>query len=189
MSDEIDRRCRTQGTARGPPRRRRRPPARRPRRPRRRPLRRRPLPPRRRPGAGRAAGWSPARWRWSSSSAPSPSSSGRGGDEPSAAEALERAQAALAEADSFRMHSTSEDRSVTGDADGAGSSTVYRTVTDVEVAGDAWRADLRQWRLGRREVVTRRRDLPAFGRLVEALADEPWELLPARWFDAALPDR
>jgi hypothetical protein len=110
---------------------------------------------------------------------------GRGGDEPSAAEALERAQAAIAEADNFRMHSTSEDRSVTGDVDGAGSSTVYRSVSDVEVAGDDLHAvyDSGDWA---DETVSIAEGLYLRSAdSIDELADEPWELLPPDAFDAA----
>jgi hypothetical protein len=112
---------------------------------------------------------------------------GRGGEEPSAAEALERAQAAIAEADNFRMHSTSEDRSVTGDVDGAGSSTVYRTVSDVEVAGDDLHAvyDSGDWA---DETVSIAEGLYLRSAdSIDGLADEPWERLPPDAFDAALP--
>ncbi len=60
--------------------------------------------PRLHPGAGPAARCWRARWRWSLSSAPSPSPSAGEETSRSATEALERAQAALAEVDSFRMH-------------------------------------------------------------------------------------
>lgn len=106
-----------------------------------------------------------------------------GDEEPSAAEALERAQAAIAEADSFRMHATSEDRSVTGDADGAGSSTVYRTVTDTQVVVDSSHTtyDGGDWA---DEAVSIPEGLYSRSAdSVEGLADEPWVVLPADAFE------
>jgi hypothetical protein len=112
---------------------------------------------------------------------------GGGGDEPSAAEALERAEAAIAEAGTFRMHTTSEDRSVTGDAGGAGSSTVYRTVTDTEVAGDSSHSvyDSGDW--ADEEVQIADGLYTRSAESTEALADEPWVVFPPGAFDDVVP--
>ncbi len=113
---------------------------------------------------------------------------GRGGDDRSATEALERAQAALAEVESLRMHSVSEDWSVTGEVGGAGSSTTLRSVADTEVAGDAWHEthDSGDW--ADELVVTPDGSYLRSAESVAELADEPWELMPAGAFDAALPE-
>jgi hypothetical protein len=112
---------------------------------------------------------------------------GRDGGEPSATEALERAQAAIAEVDTFRMHTTSEDRSVTGDPDGAGSSTVFRTVSDTDVAGDDVHAvfDSGDW-ADETVSVAEGVYLRSAASTAE-LAGEPWELLSPDTFDTALP--
>lgn len=107
-----------------------------------------------------------------------------GGDEPDADEALERAAAALAEEDSFRLRMTTEDRSVVGEAGGAGSESTFRVVTDVEVSGDDFRArtDAGDWF---DEAVAVGGTLYARSEVdAEALAAEPWDV----WPDEPLPE-
>lgn len=109
-----------------------------------------------------------------------------GSGEPDAAAALERARAAMAEAGTFRMSATVEDRSVVGDLDGPGSQTLYRTVTEAEVAGDAWHAvsDRGDWA---DEIVWI--DGTIYERYADdvgALADEPWAVWPLEDVDDAL---
>ena len=102
-----------------------------------------------------------------------------GGEPPDADEALERAAAALADEDSYRVRMTTEDRSVTGESGGGGSDMTFRTVTEVEVAGEDWRTstDTGDWAdeavLVGGTVYTRSAEDAA------ALADTPWELWPA----------
>ena len=107
--------------------------------------------------------------------------------EPDAAEALARARDAMAEASSFRLTSTGEDRSVVGELDGPGAEQVFRMVTEAEVAGDDVRAvvDSGDWA---DEVVwvegaVYERSAPD----VDALADEPWTVVPPEMLGAALP--
>lgn len=108
--------------------------------------------------------------------------------EPEAAEALERARDAVAEAGSFRLTSTSEERSVVGELDGPGAQQVFRTVTDAEVTGDDLRAvvDSGDWadEIVRVDGAVYQRSAPD----VDALADELWTVLPPEILDAALPN-
>jgi hypothetical protein len=94
-----------------------------------------------------------------------------GGDEPDAQEALERAATTLDEADSFRFRMTTEDRSVIGEAGGAGSETTQRTVTDVEVAGENWRSRTDSGDWADETVVVD-------GALYQRYDDGDWELWP-----------
>jgi hypothetical protein len=102
----------------------------------------------------------------------------RGGDEPSADEALERAQAALEDVDSFRMHSVSEDRSTTGEEGGAGSSTIYRTITDTDVAEEASHTTYDDGEWADEVVMLADGTYMRSADSVEALPTEPWELYP-----------
>jgi len=101
-----------------------------------------------------------------------------GSDEPTAEESLDRARAAIAEAGSFRLTSTIEEESVTGEVGGAGSQMSFRTAVDAEVAGDEFRvtADAGDWAdevVGvSGEIYTRS------ATAADALADEPWVVLP-----------
>src|SRR5918994_2204580 len=63
----------------------------------------------------------------------------RGGDEPDADALLERASAVVEDVEGFRIDVTSEERSTTGDAGGAGSESTFRTVTTGVVSGEDWR--------------------------------------------------
>ena len=109
-------------------------------------------------------------------------------DDRSAAERLEQAGEAMAEADSFRLESMSEDRSGSGDSGGAGSSEIYRTVTEAEVSGDEWHVtyDEGDWAdesVGVAEGVYTR---SATG--LDGLAAEAWAVLPSELFgDVAVP--
>jgi hypothetical protein len=101
-----------------------------------------------------------------------------GGEPPDADEALEQAAAALADEDSYRLRMTTEDSSTTGESGGAGSDMTFRTVTEVDVAGDDWRTstDAGDWvdeavLIG--GVLYTRSEVDA-----AALADEPWGIWP-----------
>lgn len=102
-----------------------------------------------------------------------------GGDEPTAEERLERARAVISDAGSFRLSSTIEEESVTGEVGGAGSQSSYRTTIAGEMARDDFRvtSDVGDWAdevvsvAG--EVYTR----SATG--LDSLADEPWVIIPA----------
>jgi hypothetical protein len=84
------------------------------------------------------------------------------------------------------MHSVSEDRSTTGDAGGAGSSTMYRSITDVEVAGDAWRATYDDGDYADQVVVTGDAMYTRSADSVDGLDAEPWVAMPAA-LDAVEP--
>jgi hypothetical protein len=104
---------------------------------------------------------------------------GSGDDAPSAAETLDRAQDAMLDAGTFRLHSTASDRSTVGESGGGGSDTTYRVVTEADVAGADWRAhaDEGDWL---DEVVAIDGDVYTRSEAdEEALADEPWAVIPS----------
>ena len=102
----------------------------------------------------------------------------RGGDEPDADALLERASALVEDVEGFRIDVTSEERSTTGDAGGAGSESTFRTVTTGVVSGEDWRmtTDASEWAdesVAVDDVVYVRS-----ARDVEGLATEPWVTYP-----------
>src|SRR5262245_50514468 len=65
---------------------------------------------------------------------------GSSDDGPSAEETLSRAQDAMLDAGTFRLHSEATDRTSDGEAGSGGSDFSFRVVTEAEVAGADWRA-------------------------------------------------
>jgi hypothetical protein len=65
---------------------------------------------------------------------------GSGDDGPTAEETLSRAQDAMLDAGTFRLHSEATDRTTEGEAGSGGSDVSFRVVTEAEVAGADWRA-------------------------------------------------
>jgi hypothetical protein len=108
---------------------------------------------------------------------------------PNAAQTLERVQDAMLDAGSFRLRSTTTDSSTSGDSDGGGSDFSFRVVTEAEVAGTAWRARADSGDYYD-EIVAVDGDLYIRSEVDEdALADAPWQLIPAEpMSDAEIDD-
>ena len=102
---------------------------------------------------------------------------------------LERVQDAMLEAGSFRLRSTATDSTTSGDSDGGGRDLSFRVVTEAEVAGSDWRARADSGDYYN-EIVAVDGDLYFRAEVDEdALADEPWELLPTEQMsDAGIDD-
>jgi hypothetical protein len=104
---------------------------------------------------------------------------GTGDDGPTAQEAVSRAQDAILDAGTFRLHSEATDRTTQGEAGSGGSDVSFRVVTEAEVAGADWRATADEGDLLDEAVAL---DRTVYIRSEEdeaALAEAAWTVVPS----------